>query len=80
MGLLLSNPTNRSVVVDVLVGPGSMALCSVSTPCVVHQIIDESGAVHITNLSDTSLALSPWAVALVHERTPRESKNESERS
>ncbi len=80
VGLLLSNPTNRSVVVDVLVGPGSMALCSVSTPCVVHQIIDESGAVHITNLSDTSLALSPWAVALVHERTPRESKNESERS
>ena len=85
VGLLLSNPTNRSVRADLLVaGPtmtanaGSMALCSVPTPCEVHQITDESGAVHITISSETTLELDPWAVALVQARKPSEAGNGSE--
>ena len=79
VGLLLSNPTNRSVRVDLLVasaiGPtvtadaGSVALCSVVSPCEVRQITDESGKVHIMGLSEGALVLDPWAVAVVGAQT-----------
>jgi hypothetical protein len=79
VGLLLANPTNRSVEIELMVtGPlaatvvggrtvaQQQQLCSASSPCEVRQIVDTSGKVHSTRRAENrTLVLDAWGVAMV---------------
>lgn len=69
VGLLLANPTNRSVEVLLRLtdshGQSTSNLCSPSAQCEVQEIVDESGRVRQMALQSGSTTVVAWGVALI---------------